>query len=117
VASRLHCSATVSTLPADFTLEELLALFGVPEFLVFCYKPVNSAATITTWSQANGRDSQARQFLDRMAIDFAKMVKRNDLDFFAREQLRRIQSEAQWLETIGSPSSANCPAITRRVQR
>ena len=29
-------------------------------------------------------DSQARQLLDRMAIDVAQMVKRSDLDFFAK---------------------------------
>ena len=29
-------------------------------------------------------DSQARQLLDRMAVDFAQMVKRDDVDFFAK---------------------------------
>jgi hypothetical protein len=29
-------------------------------------------------------DSQARQLLDRMAIDFAQMVKRSDVDYFAK---------------------------------
>ena len=46
---------------------------------------VNSAATITTLGHKRmDADSQARQLLDRMAIDFVQMVKRNDLDFFAK---------------------------------
>jgi hypothetical protein len=46
---------------------------------------LNSAATITTLGHKQmDADSQARQLLDRMAIDFAQMVKRNDVDFFAK---------------------------------
>jgi type II secretory pathway pseudopilin PulG len=69
-----------------FTLVELLVSFGVLALLVFFVTSlVNSAATITTLGHKQmDADSQARQFLDRMAVDFAKMVKRNDLDFFAK---------------------------------
>jgi type II secretory pathway pseudopilin PulG len=69
-----------------FTLVELLVSFGVLALLVFFVTSlVNSAATITTLGHKQmDADSQARQFLDRMAFDFAKMVKRNDLDFFAK---------------------------------
>jgi type II secretory pathway pseudopilin PulG len=69
-----------------FTLVELLVSFGVLVLLVFFITSlVNSAATITTLGHKQmDADSQARQFLDRMAIDFAKMVKRNDLDFYAK---------------------------------
>src|SRR5882724_4303487 len=69
-----------------FTLVELLVSFGVLVLLVFFITSlVNSAATITTLGHKQmDADSQARQFLDRMAVDFAKMVKRNDLDFFAK---------------------------------
>ena len=69
-----------------FTLVELLVSLGVMALLVFFVTSlVNSAATITTLGHKQmDADSQARQFLDRMAIDFAKMVKRNDLDFFAK---------------------------------
>src|SRR5436309_1126739 len=69
-----------------FTLVELLVSLGVLALLVFFVTSlVNSAATITTLGHKQmDADSQARQFLDRMAIDFAKMVKRNDLDFFAK---------------------------------
>ena len=45
----------------------------------FCFSQqlLNSAATITTLGHKQmDADSQARQLLDRMAIDFAQMVKR-----------------------------------------
>ncbi len=46
---------------------------------------LNSAATITTLGHKQmDADSQARQLLDRMAVDFAQMVKRNDVDFWAK---------------------------------
>ena len=69
-----------------FTLVELLVSLGVLALLVFFVTSlVISAATITTLGHKQmDADSQARQFLDRMAVDFAKMVKRNDLDFFAK---------------------------------
>src|SRR6266516_3132523 len=69
-----------------FTLVELLVSLGVLSLLVFFVTSlVNSAATITTLGHKQmDADSQARQFLDRMAVDFAKMVKRNDIDFFAK---------------------------------
>jgi hypothetical protein len=46
---------------------------------------LNSAATVTTLGHKQmDADSQARQVLDRMAIDFAQLVKRNDVDFLAK---------------------------------
>ena len=69
-----------------FTLVELLVSFGVLVLLVFFITSlVNSAATITTLGHKQmDADSQARQFLDRMAIDFAKMVKRSDVDYYVK---------------------------------
>ena len=67
-----------------FTLAELLVTVGV---LVcsFCFSHsfFNSTASITTLGHKQmDADSQARQLLDRMAIDFAQMVKRSDVDYF-----------------------------------
>jgi hypothetical protein len=46
---------------------------------------LNSAATITTLGHKRmDADSQARQLLDRMAIDFAQMVKRSDVDYYLK---------------------------------
>ena len=71
---------------AAFTLAELLVTVGVLALLVLLFTQLlNSAASITTLGHKQmDVDSQARQLLDRMAIDFAQLVKRSDLDFFAK---------------------------------
>jgi hypothetical protein len=71
---------------AAFTIGELLVSVGVLVLLVLlATRLLNSAATITTLGHKKmDADSQARQMLDRMAIDFAQMVKRSDVDFFAK---------------------------------
>ena len=46
---------------------------------------LKSAVTITTLGHKQmDADSQARQLLDRMAIDFAQMVKRSDVDYYVK---------------------------------
>ena len=70
-------------------------------------------------------DSQARQLLDRMAIDFAQLVKRSDVDFLAkgtvRTKLRRrcdgwkrsdniLQRSARLLSLGGSQSPVSLVA-------
>jgi prepilin-type N-terminal cleavage/methylation domain-containing protein len=74
------------TLNHGFTLVELIVTIAVLTLLVlFVTSLVNSAATITTLGNKRmDADSQARQLLDRMAVDFAQMVKRDDVDFFAK---------------------------------
>src|SRR5882762_6378874 len=69
-----------------FTLAELLIGVGVLVLLVLlATQLLNSVATITTLGHKQmDADSQARQLLDRMAIDFAQIVKRSDVDFFAK---------------------------------
>jgi hypothetical protein len=69
-----------------FTLAELLVSVGVLALLVLLFTQlVNSAATITTLGHKRmDADSEARQVFDRMAIDFAQMVKRSDVDYFAK---------------------------------
>jgi hypothetical protein len=69
-----------------FTLAELLVSMGVLVLLVLLFTQLlNSAATVTTLGhkQMDG-DSQAREVLDRMAIDFARMVKRTDIDYYLK---------------------------------
>src|SRR5437588_4487631 len=67
-----------------FTLAELLVSMGVLALLVFlATQLLNSAATVTVLGHKQmDADSQARQLLDRMAIDFAQMVKRSDISFY-----------------------------------
>ena len=69
-----------------FTLAELAVSVGVLVVIVLlATQLLKSAATVTTLGHKQmDADSQARQLLDRMAIDFAQMVKRSDLDFFAK---------------------------------
>jgi hypothetical protein len=46
---------------------------------------LNSAASITSLSYKQiDADSQARQLLDRMALDFAQMIKRADVDYYLK---------------------------------
>src|SRR5438128_395435 len=69
-----------------FTLAELLVTVGVLVVLVFlATQLLKSAATVTTLGHKQmDMDSQTRQVLDRMAIDFAQMIKRSDVDYYLK---------------------------------
>jgi hypothetical protein len=69
-----------------FTLAELLVSVGVLVLLVLlATQLLNSAATIITLGHKQmDADSQARQLLDRMVVDFAQMVKRSDVDYYLK---------------------------------
>src|SRR6266545_1934058 len=71
---------------AAFTLAELLVSIGVLALLVvLATQLLNSAATITTLGHKRmDTDSEARQLLDRMAIDLVQMVKRSDVDYYVK---------------------------------
>jgi hypothetical protein len=81
---------------AGFTLAELLISVGVLVLLVLLTSQLlNTAATVTTLGHKQmDADSQARQLLDRMAVDFTQMVKRSDVDYYAKSSasapLRRV---------------------------
>jgi len=74
-----------------FTLAELIVSMGVLALLVFLFTQLlNSAATVTMLGHKHmDADSQARQLLDRMAIDFAQMVKRPDVDYYLKSSAGR----------------------------
>jgi hypothetical protein len=69
-----------------FTLAELVVSTGVLVLLVLLFMQLlNSAATVTILGHKRmDADSQSRQLLDRMAIDFAQMVKRPDVDYYLK---------------------------------
>jgi hypothetical protein len=71
---------------AAFTLAELLVTVGVLVLLVLLFTQLlNSSATITALGHKQmDADSQAREVLDRMAIDLAQMTKRSDLDYYLK---------------------------------
>jgi hypothetical protein len=85
-AARLPLQCTRFGRCRAFTLAELLVSVGVLVLLVLLFTQlINSAATITILGHKQmGSDSQARQLLDRMAVDFAQIVKRSDVDYFAK---------------------------------
>jgi hypothetical protein len=78
-----------------FTLAELVVSVGVLVLLVvLATQLLNSTATVTTLAQKQmDADTQTRQLLDRMAIDFTQMVKRSDVDYYVK---------SSWFAT-GSP--------------
>jgi Tfp pilus assembly protein PilV len=69
-----------------FTLAELLVSVGVLVLLVLLVSYLlKSAATVTVLGHKRmDADSQARQLLDRMAIDFAQMIKRSDVTYYLK---------------------------------
>ena len=71
---------------AAFTLTELLVTMGVLVLLVLLFTQLlNSAATtMTLGNKRMDADSQARQLLDRMAIDFDQMLKRTDVSYYVK---------------------------------
>jgi hypothetical protein len=69
-----------------FTLAELVVSVGVLVAVVFLVSQLfNSTATVTNLGHKQmDVDSQARQLLDRMAIDFDQMIKRPDVTYYLK---------------------------------
>jgi Tfp pilus assembly protein PilV len=69
-----------------FTLAELLVSVGVLVLLtLLASQLLNNAATIMTLGHRQmDADSQARELFDRMAIDFAQMIRRSDVDYYLK---------------------------------
>ena len=69
-----------------FTLVELLVSVSVLTLLILLVSQlVNSATMATTSSNKHmDADGQARLLLDRMGMDFSRMVKRGDVDYFLK---------------------------------
>ena len=69
-----------------FTLAELLVSVAVLTLLVLMLTQlINNAAPIArTANKHIDTDTQARVVLDRIAVDFAKMLKRTDIDYYIK---------------------------------
>lgn len=69
-----------------FTLVEMLVSITVLTLIVLLISRLfNSAsALITSGNKRMDVDGQARPLLDRMAMDFAQMVKRSDVDYYVK---------------------------------
>jgi len=102
---------------AGFTLAELLVSIGVLVVLVLLFTQlINGAATVTILGHKRmDADSEARQVLDRMAIDFAQMMKRTDVDYYvklANQQQQRNDQIAFYCAVPGYYPSSPSPAPT-----
>ncbi len=100
---------------AGFTLAELLVSIGVLVVIVLLFTQlINSAATVIILSHKRmDADSEARQVLDRMAIDFAQMVKRTDVDYyvkFANQQQQQNDQIAFYSAVPGYYPSSGAPS-------
>ena len=103
-----------------FTLAELVVSVGVLVLLVLLFSQLlNSAATVTTFGHKQmDADSQARQVLDRMAVDVAQMVKRSDVDYYLKSSAAApFRQGAATRETIESHFIALCRVTTHPVRR
>jgi hypothetical protein len=82
---------------AAFTLAELLVTISVLVVLVLLFTQlINSAATVAILGHKRmDADSEARQVLDRMAVDFAQMVKRTDVDYYVKSANQQRQQNDQ----------------------
>jgi len=69
-----------------FTLVELLVSIAVLAIILIMLGQLGSnlAAVSRTGSKHIDTDTQARAVLDRMAMDFAKMLKRTDIDYYVK---------------------------------
>jgi len=69
-----------------FTLTEVLVSIAVLALLVLLISRLfNSALALTTsGAKRMDNDGQARPVLDRIAMDFAQMVKRSDVDYYLK---------------------------------
>jgi type II secretory pathway component PulJ len=92
VSRRWSSRQSAFTLPKQrerfsaFTLAELVVSMGVLVLMVLLFTQLlNSAATTTTLGNKRmDADSQARQLLDRMAIDFDQLLKRRDVSYYVK---------------------------------
>jgi hypothetical protein len=93
-------------LQCAFTLAELLVSMGVLVLLVLLLTQlINSAAT--TARPANKHidtDTEARTVFDRMALDFAQMLKRTDVDYYLKANANKYPGHSgEHRKGIGGP--------------
>src|SRR5437762_6798105 len=71
-----------------FTLAELLVSVFVLLLLILMFTQLMTSATAITRSDHKhiDTDTQAREVLDRMAVDFAQMLKRTDIDYYVKQR-------------------------------
>jgi competence protein ComGC len=85
--TRRSITALLRNNRAGFTLAELLVSVFVLVIIIFMFTQLMTTATAITRNghKHTDTDTQARVVLDRMALDFAQMVKRTDLDCYVKQ--------------------------------
>src|SRR6266571_3761143 len=85
-----------------FTLTELLvSVLVVTIIILMVAQLMNSATAVTrTGNKHIDTDTQARTVFDRMAMDFGRILKRSDIDYYLKQN-----------------DPARCPATTRRERK
>jgi hypothetical protein len=104
---------TAKRTSAAFTLTELLVSMFVLVIIVFMLAQLmtNARSVIRPGSKHINTDTQARVTLDRIALDFAQMLKRTDVDYYLKGPInynghnghgwgRRIQTGQQGSDQI-----------------
>jgi hypothetical protein len=71
---------------SGFTLAEMLISIGVLVLLVLLFTQLinTTATTVRPASKHIDTDTEARTVFDRMAVDFAQMLKRTDMDYYLK---------------------------------
>src|SRR5437773_7220023 len=85
---KLFTAVRVRSTTAGFTLAELLVSVFVLVLLIFMFTQLMTSATAITRTDHKhvDTDTQARAVLDRMALDFAQMLKRTDVDYYVKQR-------------------------------
>jgi prepilin-type N-terminal cleavage/methylation domain-containing protein len=78
--------ARVRSAAAGFTLAEVLVSMSVLVLLTLMFAQVMTTATAVsrTGNKHIDTDTQARVVFDRMALDFAQMLGRTDVDYYVK---------------------------------
>src|SRR5437667_528558 len=87
-AARLPLQAAQFRREGAFTLAELLVSAFVLLIIIFMVAQLMTSATAITRTghKQIDTDTQARVVFDRMALDFAQMVKRTDVDYYVKQR-------------------------------
>src|SRR2546426_11178276 len=79
-----------------FTLTEMLISIVILALLILIVTQVidTAATTVRPANKHIDTDTEARTVFDRMAVDFAQMLKRTDVDYFLKANARKYKGHS-----------------------
>src|SRR5437660_7840924 len=81
-------TAAQSNDPAVTLVEMLMSIVVLALLILIVTQVVNTADTVVRPARKHiDTDTQARAILDRMALDFGRMLKRTDVDYYIKQPL------------------------------